>query len=142
MCLTVNKVKKGTGDFNADVKLVTKIAKEDILVYKTFKGGLKGLITPFQNHNWSKFGVESVKEFDGTSRVSYADPSHHTLGINEGIHANTSRADAKSYNSYGKIVEMVIPAGTPYILNNSKTEIVALSMKVYRSGKPKALKIK
>jgi len=129
MCLTVGCFR--TRQEARDAR-EPKIAKKAITVYKVLQ---KNNESPYQNTKY-KEGVEIVTEKFSfvIEQYGYGNSKWH-LEVEQGLHAMATELDAKKKRrelndgeSRHKIVEMIIPAGTPYFYNHNNTEIVSLKL--------------
>ena len=99
----------------------------DVVCYKRFSRSAAGnLSTPYQKHPWPKDTTTmSVQQFGTRINVM------GYLEISEGLHAYVTKANAKSHMRGDEVVrEMIIPAGTQYLIDTTGKEIVALKMRL------------
>lgn len=116
--------------------VVTEVSSLPTKCYKIFIKSKEGYRTPYKKYLWSITGQESVKNFTCYSNTfSYNTNNginYFTAHINveQGLHAYVSRPIAQRSGDCHwinfVIIEMTIPAGTPFIRNDR--EIVALKM--------------
>ncbi len=108
--------------FKAVVKVVQKVSKRDIVVFKGFKKSnfSRTLRSPYQGTTLPEDGVLETQKFTG--RVGeYID----RVEIYKGIHGGLTRPVAGDHGNTTR--QMVIPKDTPYVIGHGN-EVVALKM--------------
>ena len=143
MCLTAGKFK--TRQQARDAAKEPLIAKKAFTVYKVLMKNNKSPYQWYQYHPGVNLSAEKFtstvedKEW-GSNRwhleinKEWGSNRWH-LEINKGLHAMATELDAKKKraqlndgNSNHKIVEFIVPAGTPYFLSDDKKEVVSLKL--------------
>lgn len=130
MCLTL---KFRTRQLARDARKQPLIAKKSFTVYKVLKKNNK---SPYQDFLYVP-GVDlSTDKFTFSVEDNEWGDTRWHLEVNQGLHAMTTEDFAKKKrawlndgNSYHKIVEFIVPAGTPYYISYDKKEVVALKLK-------------
>jgi hypothetical protein len=129
MCLTL---KFRTRQLARDARNQPLIAKKPFTVYKVLMENNK---SPYQEYQYLPGVNLSTEKFTSTVEDDgYSDTKWH-LKINQGLHAMATEQDAKKKRaelnkgiSKHKIVEFIVPAGTPYFLSYDKKEVVSLKL--------------
>lgn len=130
MCLTAGKFK--TRQQARDAAKEPLIAKKAFTVYKVL---MKNNKSPYQWYQYHPGVNLSAEKFTSTVDVRERGSNRWHLEINKGLHAMATELDAKKKraqlndgNSNHKIVEFIVPAGTPYFLSDDKKEVVSLKL--------------
>lgn len=130
MCLTAGKFK--TRQQARDAAKEPLIAKKAFTVYKVL---MKNNKSPYQWYQYHPGVNLSAEKFTSTVEDKEWGSNRWHLEINKGLHAMATELDAKKKraqlndgNSNHKIVEFIVPAGTPYFLSDDKKEVVSLKL--------------
>lgn len=130
MCLTAGKFK--TRQQARDAAKEPLIAKKAFTVYKVL---MKNNKSPYQWYQYHPGVNLSAEKFTSTVEDNDWGSNRWHLEISKGLHAMATELDAKKKraqlndgNSNHKIVEFIVPAGTPYFLSDDKKEVVSLKL--------------
>lgn len=128
MCLTVGRFRT-----RAELRLANapQIRTRDFTVYKVLTNSNQA---PYRHTYYPKGKDMEVKKFGKWQDDNGYGDSKWFLKIDEGLHAFKTKDAAferlvKLGNQYHKIVEYLVPAGTPFFFSHDKKEIVTLKLK-------------